>query len=437
MSIPLAACLILQTAGGSVPGGVESFILPNGVTVITRTVEDSPVEGVSIFLSGGSAVLTEETQGIERLAFECAMTGSQSWPGDAWRDLMDRTQARMEGVYSYDYSAIRLLCLPEDLGVLLAATADCLMSPELDPEAFRRIKEGILQDLIRAANEPDERVWLVANGGIFAGHPYMLRPGGTPGSVSAMEAADAGDWLDRRMLGGGLLVVHAGPTAPRDLERMLLESFGTVPPGREDIPRVPVFALERDTLLVEHSEIATGYAVVKFHAPPPDHPDHPLFQAAMDVLSDELWQELRTERGLTYATWAGSSLALRSWGYLYASSSELEEACNLMAGVLSGAAGGGCDPAVVSGTVETSRTSRMMTAASCYDMAHLMGVYQIETGDWRNLWVFGDISRDLDPVSLARVLTDWVGPASWGVVADTAREGSRPPAPPAISGGRP
>ena len=103
----------------SVPEDVTEFDLSNGIHVITRTVPGGEVEGFSMFLEGGSRMLSPETRGIEAFALEAALTGSTDFPPDRWRELMDLTLAEWTSSYNYDLSRCHLKCLSEDLPVLL------------------------------------------------------------------------------------------------------------------------------------------------------------------------------------------------------------------------------------------------------------------------------------------------------------------------------
>lgn len=417
MSVSAAILLAASTAFASVPSDVEEFTLSNGIRVITRQTT-SANEGVAVFLEGGSRMLDEETAGIENLAFEACLMGSGRYPGETWRSLMDVTQARIEGVYGYDFSAIRLMCLEEDLPELLDAVSDCLIHPELEPAAFERTRDGLLQTLLIEESDPDERIWRVANEGLFEGHPYRFHPSGTVETMSGFSAGDVENHLENRLLAGNMLISHVGPTGADDLGEILEGTFGRIAPGGGDLTPPPPFTIARDTVIFQPESTATAYIVGKFPAPSPSDPDYPFFTSAMDVVSDRFWQVLRTERGLTYAPFAGAASSMRNWAYFYASTPEAAEACSLMAAIMLDGADGGFSEGDLAGTLEVARTGRLMSLSSPYNQAYMLGMYRIQTGDWRNLWIYGDIARDMDPAMLGEVLTRWLGPISWGLVGD-------------------
>lgn len=404
----------------SVPENVEEFTLSNGIPVITRTIDNNQIEGVSLFIIGGSSALTEETQGLERFSLECAMMGSEDFPGPEWRELMDRTQAEWTSSFNYDYSRYHLRCIREDMPTLLAAFGNSLLNPELDPQAFEQVRTSTIQDLQEKYNDPDSWIWFVANDAFMPGHTYRRLPDGTVETVTGFTAEDVSSMLEVRIRSGNLLITHAGPTQPEELRSILEQAFGDIPDGGQEYPQVESFTVSTDTIVVQHREVPTAYAVVKFNAPPQGHEDLVPFRAAMTVVNDLLWQVLRTDNALTYATFSGATNYRENWGYMYVSSPQPVLACSLMAGVLEEVIEDPVDEGIVRGTIEKSRTNANLMAASKDDQCWMMGNFEICTGDWRNAYTVFDNVSELSAEDLSAALDRWVGYGGWGIIADTA-----------------
>ncbi len=83
--------LMILLGFSSLPDNVTEFQLGNGIHVISRTVPQGVVEGISLFLTGGSLFLDGSTQGIEAFSLEAALAGSQRFPDHRWRGIMDLT----------------------------------------------------------------------------------------------------------------------------------------------------------------------------------------------------------------------------------------------------------------------------------------------------------------------------------------------------------
>ncbi len=412
--------IILLICAVSIPGDVSEFDLSNGIHVISRTVQGGEVEGVSVFLVGGSRYLEDSTQGIEAFALECAMAGSRRYPDHMWREITDSTLAQWSASYNYDYSRYHLKCLSEDLALLIDGFADCLINPELSPSAVARIRSSQVSAASAELEDPDNRVWLVANRGFMGeGHPYLLRPEGVPETIASFTAEDAGNWLRRRIMAGNLVITHAGPTGPGELRDILEGTFGAVPRGRDTIPPVPAFIFPRDTTVAEMEDISTSYMVVKFQAPPPGHGDQAAFSIACGVIDELLWQVLRTDNALTYAAYAGSTTSyVQNWGYMYSSTSEPERASQLMAQIFTQVAGGDAGEALVTGVANGQRTIEGIRAQSMDAQCHMLGYGHIAAGDWTLAYRLQEAYSGITPEEAGEALALWAEGGAWGIITE-------------------
>ena len=225
--------------------------------------------------------------------------------------------------------------------------------------------------------------------------------------------------LDQRIRSGNLLITHAGPTQPQELRSILELAFGNIPEGGQEYPQVEPFTMNTDTIVFQHREVPTAYAVVKFNAPPQGHEDLLPFSTAITVVNDLLWQVLRTDNALTYATFSGATNYRENWGYMYVSSPQPVLACSLMAGVLADVIENPVDEGIVQGTIEKSRTRANLMAESKDDQCWMMGNFEICTGDWQNAYTVFDNISELSSADLSAVLDRWVGYGGWGIIADT------------------
>ena len=225
--------------------------------------------------------------------------------------------------------------------------------------------------------------------------------------------------LEERIRSGNLLITHAGPTEPEELRGILEQAFGDIQTGGQAIQEVEPFEVNTDTVAVQHREVPTVFAVVKFNAPPQGHEDLPIFKAAMSVIDELLWQVLRTDNALTYATFSGATSYRENWGYMYVSTPQPVQACSLMAGVLSGAIESPVDENIVRGVIEKGRTLEHLRTASKANQCWMIGNYEICTGDWRNAYTVFDNYSELSSADLSAALNRWVDCVAWGIIADT------------------
>lgn len=418
MTAAFMGCVLLL-----LPGNVSEFELDNGITVITRTIPGE-VEGLSVFITGGTRLSDPETQGLEALALDAAMAGGGDFPGERWREVMDRTRAELAGSYNYDFSRLHLRCLAEDMPLLVSGLLQCLTDPELSETSVERARRSAIARLSVEMVEPEERVWLVANEGFMpAGHPYLLRPEGTVETVGSFTADQMRDLLRERVSARSILITHAGPTGPEELESMLEGTFGRLPQGGEEPGAVAPPGAPRDTLTVSEMDATTTYAVVKFKAPPAGHPDLPAFQTAMMVADELIWQVLRTDNALTYAAGAGvTTTYTRNWGYMHVTTSSPHLACSLMTEVLRTVASGEVDPEMMRGVVRTQVTIDGIRAQTMDTQCWLMGAGAISAGHWSTLFDAAQRFGGLTPPDISSAVRRWADTAAWGIITGSPGE---------------
>ncbi len=275
-------------------------------------------------------------------------------------------------------------------------------------------------DLQSELENPDSRVWLVANKGFMQeGHPYLLRPDGVPSTLSSFTALDVSNWLTSRIKAGNILITHSGSTSPEELALLLEESFGEIPEGGDVIPEVPQFGISCDTLVLEEEETLSAYVVVKFNAPPSGSEDLAAFSTACGVIDERLWQVLRTENALTYAPGGGSTTSYQqNWGYMYASTTQPVLASTLIREVFADVAAGNIDPALVIGVANNNRTIQGINGESMDTQCYMLGSSYITSGDWETSYLIQDALEGTTVEDVTRVLNEWVTSAGWGVIAD-------------------
>ncbi len=311
---------------------VERVHLKNGLPVVLYYLPEVPTVSVGVLFKGGAAKLQQGEDGLEYLAVSAALQGSENLPYPRFReeayaygiDLSvqpprnDFLLVTARAVELYAHKAVRLL-------------ADGLMHPEWNPTAFEKVRRQLLARARMKEQNPDERVWLRLNQKFYAGHPYQVRPDGTPETLERFTLDQVRAYLPAHLTASELLIGVTGAFDRDSVLAWLNETFGTLPKGDFVDPEVPAFSRpDSDLVYHETMPIITAYFAAKFPAPSPRDPEFPTGFAAMQVLSQALGDTIRTGYGLSYAVWAGLSLNRANYGYLYFSSTEPDRALELL-----------------------------------------------------------------------------------------------------------
>ena len=125
----------------------------------------------------------------------------------------------------------------------------------------------------------------------------------------------------------GLLLVVVG-----DVNLSLVEkAFGDIQVGSYTRPSRKEYApVSEVEIKISPRQIPTAYVLGKFPAPSIADEDYAALQVGLDLLSDKLWESVRTKAALSYAVFSGMSVYESNYGYLYVTSTKPNDSIKLM-----------------------------------------------------------------------------------------------------------
>jgi zinc protease len=285
--------------------GLESlstFKLANGIPVVVRRNDASPVRHLELVIRGGSQSATAKTAGYELLALKTMARGSGKYSYDAIQSLLDETSAAIGAASGLDYSAYSLTALDKYFGRLLPVWADTLVSPSFKAGDFDQVLSEAKLALQNKEKDPWARAGRVMNDEFFAGHPYAPAPEGTKDSLAAATLDSVKAWYASGFSSDRMFIVASGDFDAAALEKELNAALGVIPNRGAGYPGVaPALSGSGKLLKVEHPQ-SKGIAYVRgdFAAPSARDPDFMATNVAMKMYSDLLFNVVRDKYGAVY-----------------------------------------------------------------------------------------------------------------------------------------
>ncbi len=108
---------------------LSTFTLSNGIPVVLRRNDASPVRHLSLVLRGGSLAAGPASAGTELLALRTMARGSKGYSYEDITSLLDETSAAMGAAAAFEYSTYSLTALDKHFARLLPVWADTLANP--------------------------------------------------------------------------------------------------------------------------------------------------------------------------------------------------------------------------------------------------------------------------------------------------------------------
>ena len=425
LALLLCGCATAHSAASVTTQPFEegvSVLDAGGVRVLVKREPHVKLVSAQLYLEGGVRNWTAENAGVERLALATAVAGgTETLPKAAFQEKLERLGSQLGSESTNDFAVVEAKGLRERWRPTFDLMADAVLHPALPEDEIEQQRQLQLSALRQEDEQPDSILEKLSHAMLYHGLPYANRAIGTPRSVAALRRGDLVRHLTDIRQKSRLLLVVVGDVDPGEIASWAKGAFGALPAGtwRPEPPTPPVF--QKPEVRVVALPLPTTYILAAFPAPSWRSPDLPAAIVAMSALKEELFDEVRTKRNLSYAPAAGLSLGGLGAGYLYVTAEEPNTTLKVMLDVLHGEMAGKIDPAVLDGDKRIFLTHFLMRDEATDGIASLLGRAEILGGDWRIAGKLIDGVERVGPAQVAAFLKAYAKNFQTAVLGDPAR----------------
>ena len=397
--------------------GVAEFASA-GIPVIYKPIEANEVIAVRLYLEGGSANLTPETAGIENFMAAAATRGTEKYSRDEFAARSAATGTALGANASPDYTVITLQAVSEHWDEAWDLFTQAALHPTFPDDEVELVRDQIVNQLKGRLDNPDAHLALLANQQFYAGHPYAVDPLGTVEAVEALGREDLARWHAQRMAKENLLIVVVGNIPRADLEQKIEASFGALQATGGASNPVPEMQPSDPEVEVTERELPTNYIRGQFVSPDPGHADYPAMQVATDILSDRLFEEVRTKRNLSYAVFAGLSQRRANYGLLYVTAVEPDSTLPVMLHEVERLKTEPITDERLAENVNVFLTQYWLAQETNMGQAATLGAFEIVGGGWEKAADFVSGVREVTPADIQRVAETYLKDIHFVVIGD-------------------
>jgi zinc protease len=393
----------------------------SGIPVILKPVTANDVVVVRLYIRGGSSNLTPANAGIESFMLEAATHGTASYTKDAFNEKLTETGTSISSDAGFDYSLMALQAVRQHWNEAWDLFTEAALKPAFPANEVELVRAQLVDNLKRIPDDPDTYLSYLADSSLYAGHTYAVLPGGTPASIAAISRDALASWHKQRLTKENLLLVVVGSVSRADLTRKIESTFGKLPAtGGSALHASRLAAVTPDVMVVKR-ELPTNYITGYFAAPPPSDPDYAALRVATDILSERLFEEVRTKRNLTYSVGAGLSNRAANRGSLYVTAVEPDTTLKVIFTEVRRLQREPLPQSTLSENVNTFLTEFWMDQQSNMGQARQLGFFELLGGGYQNLDRFVDAVRRVTPADVERVSTRYMQHARFAVIGDPAK----------------
>jgi zinc protease len=392
-----------------------------GITVIHKPISANDVVAARLYLRGGAAALTPATAGIERFIGDVSTHGTAKYDKDQFANLATITGTNIGSGVDYDFTVFTVQAVRQHWNEAWDLFTQAALSPTFPQAEVEQVRAQIVDALAQRRDNPDNHLQEMADSILYAGHSYAVDPEGTEAAVGRLTRDDLVQWHRRRFTKANLLLVVVGNVSRADLDAKVAAAFGGLPAtGGEAVPATPLSA-GRANLATVRQELPTNYILGLYAAPGPSHPDYPALRVATRVLSERLFEEVRTKRNLSYAVFAGLGGRVANRGQIYVTAVQPDTTLKVMQAEVRRLQQDLVPVPRLGQTVNVFLTSHLMSQQSNMGQAADLGFWDLSGGGWANSRAYLDRLRAVTPAEVQRVARTYMKNFSFALIGDPAK----------------
>ncbi len=285
-------------------GEIEKFQLSNGLRLLVREDPRLPLVSMVAVFRGGLLAETPETNGITRLLAKTLLKGTVTRTAEQIADTIEAVGGSIGSDAGNNSFSVSLDVTQPDLRLGAELFSDVLLHATIPEKGVAREKEAQLA----AIRDDEERLTSVARNllraALFPGHPYALRPRGTPASLASLSRDDLLAFRDRLLVAGNGVISVFGNVRAAEVKEIFEQTLARMTPGELALTGLPVSPVLGETLAVdEQKEKAQAVLMVGFRGADMFSPDRyalELIDEASSDLGSRFFIRIREEMGLAY-----------------------------------------------------------------------------------------------------------------------------------------
>ena len=279
-------------------------ILPNGLRVVCEQVTHVRSVAIGFWVLCGSRNETRREQGITHLLEHMAFKGTSKRSAREIAGVIDSVGGHLNAYTTKEYTCFYVKVLDRHFQLGMELLSDLVLNALLAPEELEKERNVVLEEIKSYEDSPDEQVFDLLTQTILNSHPLGHSILGTPETIRNLTREDLLAYKERFYTPGNSCLAVAGNVNPEEVIAAAGEYWGKFHGHTAGEEKIPVKIKGENILKSKRTEQV--HLCVGTPGFPRDHEDRYILMVLDNILggsvSSRLFQELREERGLVYAT---------------------------------------------------------------------------------------------------------------------------------------
>jgi len=239
----------------SLPGPEDIYreVLPNGITVLSRSNFNSPSVVISGFFEAGALFDPDEKLGLAEYTVLSLMRGTKKRSFDEIYNALESVGAGLGLNTGVHKSGFNGRSLAEDLPLLLDLLSEALIMPAFPKAEIEKLRAQLLTGLAIRAEDTGDMASMIFDNILFKGHPYSRPEDGFPETISRIKRDDLVKFHREHYGPRGMVIAVVGGVKPEDAVRQVKRALGGWQvKGQKETPALPPLKPLKKTVSKHH-----------------------------------------------------------------------------------------------------------------------------------------------------------------------------------------
>lgn len=212
----------------SLPGPDDIYreVLPNGITILTRSNFNSPSVVVGGYFGAGALFDPDDKLGLAEFVSYSIMRGTKTRTFDTIYNELESVGASLGFSSGVHTSGFNGRSLAEDLPLLLNLLSEALIAPAFPKAEIEKLRAQLLTGLAIRAQDTSDMASMTFDKILFKGHPYSRPEDGYPETISKIRRSDLVRFHGNHYGPRGMVIAIVGAVKAEEAVRQVKRALG-------------------------------------------------------------------------------------------------------------------------------------------------------------------------------------------------------------------
>src|SRR6516164_11715314 len=208
---------------------IQRHVLPNGLNVITETMQHVRSVSVGIWLRNGSRKEIQAENGMAHFLEHMVFKGTERRSAEDIAREMDSVGGMLDAFTSKEQICFNAKVLDEHLPIAFDVLADLVQRPKFDSEDVKKERQVVLEEIKMDLDNPEYLLHDIFTRGFWPNHSLGRPILGTPDTVRKFDRASLCHRFQNWFAPDHLLVTAAGNITHQAVLDLVEKEFGSLP----------------------------------------------------------------------------------------------------------------------------------------------------------------------------------------------------------------